>query len=152
MFKRRVRLSTVIIFTLVALIILGITLVIIWPDCSQTPMLPTEETLVTKDCPECPVCPSTDPCYGLETPVIKDGEFPATVTGPAIIEWWDGGPNTKEHEGIFKLNTGETFTYDHYGHYWVFCSQATLDQRYPDHKDEFLAKWPMDEEGRPPNQ
>jgi len=152
MFKKRIHLSSVIIIALLIVIALGITLFVIWPDCPEASMAPVKEILVTEECPDCPVCPPADPCYGLETLVIKDGEFPATVTGPAIIEWWDGGPNTAEHEGIFKLNTGETFEYPYHGHYWVFCSQATLDQRYPDHMEEFLAKWPMDKEGRPPTQ
>lgn len=106
----------------------------------------------TQECAECPPCPSDDPCTGRTTPVLYEGEFPATVTGPAIIEWWDGGPNTAEHEGYFKLLPGQTFTYEYYGHYWVFCSLAELDKRYEEHVREFLEKWPMDMEGRPPTQ
>ena len=100
----------------------------------------------------CTPVPEEDLCANRETPVLYEGEFPGTVEGPAIIEWWDGGPNTKEHEGIFFLNEGETFKWDFRGHYWVFCSQTAGEKRYEIHKLEFFDKWPMDEEGRPSTQ
>jgi len=168
MTQKRKYLKDVVIVVLITIIVMGsIALISFWPDCPESSETITEKTPITitvhcpacpecpkcLKCPSCPSCPSEDPCADRTTPVLYEGEFPGTVKGPAIIEWWDGGPATAEHEGIFKLDVDEEdFKWEFYGHYWIFCSQEALETRYPDHMEEFFAKWPMDKEGRPPNQ
>lgn len=161
MAQKKVYLSNVLLIAAGIIIGLVVTAMLYWPtspelsktvvEAEAVPCAPVPCTPITKEIPCTPV-PKKDPCADRTTPVLYEGEFPGTAKGPAIIEWWDGGPDTPEHEGYFILNTGETFEYPYRGHYWVFCSRAALDQRYPDHVKEFLKKWPMDQEGRPPNQ
>lgn len=79
------------------------------------------------------------------TPVIRpalsdtefpanDAKYPATIVGPAIIEWAD--PNC----GIFKLDAGKKFTWNSDGHYWIFLNQASLDYYWPSHLSAYQSK------------
>ncbi len=79
------------------------------------------------------------------TLAVLAGEFPGTVSGPAIVEWWN--PSTKAC-GIFLLNSGD-FAYSQRGSWWRFVSHEGLAARWPDHRTEFLSKHPHCVEGRP---
>jgi hypothetical protein len=70
-----------------------------------------------------------------------DGELPAQVNGPAIVEW--NAPGTGKC-GVFYLDSGSVNLTGVKGHWWTATSV-----RFPAHKATFLSKYPSCVEGRP---
>lgn len=80
--------------------------------------------------------------------VICDGELPSEgINGPAIIEAWPDSQGPRAY--IFGLNQGYDFSWEERGHYWIFWHTYYLENRYPGHVSEFLARTSNHVEGLP---
>lgn len=66
-----------------------------------------------------------------------------TAQGPAIVEWWTGDVNSNNQAincGVFKLPSGQSFTWIHLGHFWEYTSDAVVNAQWDAHVRAYKAK------------
>lgn len=66
-----------------------------------------------------------------------------TAQGPAIVEWWTGDVNSNNQAincGVFKLPSGQSFTWTHLGHFWEYTSDAVVNAQWDAHVRAYKAK------------
>jgi len=79
--------------------------------------------------------PAPPPPSGGSTSPIAEGDFlysPGPVTGPAIVEFWNGLDGASKVCGTFQLPTGESFNYKA-GHWWKYKSVQDMQTEWPLH-------------------
>ena len=67
------------------------------------------------------------PTTGGSGPIVE-GDFlysPGPVTGPAIVEFWNGQGGANDVCGTFQLPSGESFNYKA-GHWWKYKSDQDM--------------------------
>jgi len=96
-------------------------------------------TPVPSSAPVSTSSPTPPPTIGSDPSAyeVSAGQFPATITGPGIVEW-AGSPTGGC--GIFELDQGQAFSWTYEGSYWIYSSQAATDTFYPQHKQEYFNK------------
>lgn len=78
--------------------------------------------------------PTVQPTTGHTGP-IAEGDFlysPGPVTGPAIVEFWNGQSGANDVCGTFQLPSGESFNYKA-GHWWKYKSDQDMQADWPLH-------------------
>ncbi len=133
------------LLTIGSLLVVLVILLSIVVDSRQRVMAMEVQHQLSLASPASPAPEATgNPVTGEEFPVTS-GQFPGTVTGPAIVQWWDGGSAC----GLFRLAEGETFTYDGLGTWWQFPSETGAVERYPAHRAEYFNSNQGCHEGKP---
>lgn len=89
-------------------------------------------------------CAGVDNCNGNSDPnsgpiptsysPILEGDFlgsPGPITGPAIVEYWNGQEGANKVCGTFQLPSGEFFRYSGAGHWWKYESDQDMQAEWP---------------------
>lgn len=79
---------------------------------------------------------STSQSDGGSTSPIADGDFtnsPGSITGPAIIEFWNGQGGANKVCGTFQLPSGQSFSYSPAGHWWQYKSDSDMQAEWSLH-------------------
>lgn len=77
------------------------------------------------------------------TSPISEGDFldsPGPITGPAIVEFWNGQGGANIVCGTFQLSSGESFSYRPAGHWWKYKSDQDMQAEWPLHLKLFNQK------------
>lgn len=73
---------------------------------------------------------------GGTTSPIAEGDFtnsPGPITGPAIIEFWNGQGGANKICGTFQLPSGQSFSYSPAGHWWQYKSDNDMQAEWSLH-------------------
>lgn len=66
---------------------------------------------------------------------IAEGDFlynPGAVSGPAIVEYWNGQGGANKICGTFELPSDESFNYNA-GHWWKYSSAQAMQAQWAEH-------------------
>lgn len=80
---------------------------------------------------------------GGSTSPIAEGDFtnsPGPITGPAIVEFWNGQGGANDVCGTFQLPSGQTFSWSPAGHWWKYKSDQDMQAEWSLHLALFNQK------------
>jgi len=85
----------------------------------------------------------TPPGDGGPTSPIANGDFtnsPGPITGPAIVEFWNGQGGANKVCGTFQLPSGQSFSYSPAGHWWQYKSDYDMQAEWSLHLKLYYQK------------